>query len=829
VNLRHLRLLAGISVVLCASVRADAVEVKLTAVETAKVERKPALVTSGVPFARGAVKDVKKLSVSLGGKLIPAQFLKTAKWSDGSVRWALMDCQVPVAAGGKAQLVVRDDGRNPAPAAAVKIDNGATVVTVSTGPMKVVIDKQSAAIFKSIKVDGKELVTAKGRGLVIWAECPSLGTIKCHGRPSVNCPKFGPGKPIVAEAPSKVEIEQAGPMRAIITLRGKFPQSVHKGLAGYTVRIYAYAGAKRLKLHVWLENAGRHGYASRNAKKIESEWMVFDGLALELGLSLGGGIKAECEGASASGKFRVFQGVKTPKGDRGPAYRLADMFYTVKSGAKELKRGERTDGVVALSGSGGKLTACIRDFWENYEKAIELEDDKLRLWLWPLDGQWPRRWNTYTVAQYAAKMMSSYGCYGAYKLPGSVHKGHQIALDFSGREAKSTHADLDKPIFPLCSADYYASTEAAPALFAPPATRTGDEDCDQKLVAWNLMTRNAVNPESKFSLWEARRRTSRANFWYGWMDFGDIVQYGRGYTNLAYDWPWLMQVNLLRTGDLNYLRLTEDMVQHRIDVDQQWSDREAGYKGLQRASGRYSHFHCERFTRGHPHPGHNWLAGVVFWYMLSGEPKALECAQRNAAGLSKGWASLNKSRSWTAGRAKMNMQSVARALFSFSSMYALDGEEKWLDEAMKLVRYNVAAKAKAHGPHLHARRQIKSQGYTRDDIKYCYSLYALCLLHHYSNDKKLFELLKAGADKDFPENFFDAPLFLADLHAYVALKTGKSDYADDAVEHWIEASPESKELPVYQPGNSKWTERKSMHMRAGNILQWYFWKKSKKK
>ncbi|MHC4916286.1 MAG: hypothetical protein ACYTGB_12420, partial [Planctomycetota bacterium] len=72
------------------------------------------------------------------------------------------------------------------------------------------------------------------------------------------------------------------------------------------------------------------------------------------------------------------------------------------------------------------------------------------------------------------------------------------------------------------------------------------------------------------------------------------------------------------------------------------------------------------------------------------------------------------------------------------------------------------------------------------------------------------------------------PLFLADLHAYAALKAGKEDYADDAIEHWIEASPESKSVPVFLPNNSKWSSRRAMHLRTGHILQYYFWKKGKK-
>jgi len=825
-RIRRVGLWAAWAVVLLANAAA-AVEVTLSVTDDAKTARSGGIVTTGVPFAKGAVKDVGRLSVSVGSKPVPAQFIQLAPWDDGSVRWALMDCQVDVPAGGSTELVVRDDGRNPAPLSPVMIEDGEAELSVSTGPMAFVVDKTSAAILKSLKVDGRELITARGRGLVIWAECPAQGTVRRSGRPSVDVPKYGPGTPIAAEPPGEVRVEQAGPMRAIITLRGRFPERVHKGLAGYTVRIYAYAGRKHLKIHLWLENDGAHGYTwEKNTEQVKREWMIFDGLALELGLDLGGPITAACEGATANGRLRVFQGVTRPTTNRGPAYRLEDMVYRITSGEKGLKSGQRTDGVVSLSGKAGRLTACVRDFWENYEKAIELEDSRLRIWLWPLEGQYPRRWNGYTVAQYACRMMAPMSPVGVYALPGGVHKGHQIALDFSGREPERTHAEIDRPLRALASAEYYAATEAAPGLFAPPAVHTGEEACDAKLDAWTRMTRAAADPASPYSLWEGRRRTGRANFWYGWMDFGDLSVPGSGYVSLHYDWPYVMLLGLVRTGDVNFLRLAEDMTQHRVDVDHCWSQREAeACRDLQRGVGRYTHFHCSRFTRSRPTVADNWLTGVVFYYMLTGEPKALECIERNAQALRRGWGLVDGSKGHADRRVRGDMQAVARAMFAFCAMHGLTAEKKWLDDAVRLFNDCVVPKWDSHGPHLHARQQIRSQDYTKDDIKYCYSIQAFCLLHHLTGDKKLFELLQAGCDAEFPENFFDAPLFLADLNAYVALKTGKADYVENAVEHWIEAFPESKCPPVYLPRNSQWSRRKAMFMRTGHLLQYYYWKK----
>lgn len=806
---------------------AKALEVHLTVSDDANVARHASPVTAGVPFAKGAVTDLRKLSVSVAGKPVPAQFTQLAPWDDGSVRWALMDCQVDVPKGGKTDLVIRDDGRNPAPAQAVTVTDGSRTVTITTGPLQAVIDKASAAFFKSVKVDGRELVNGSGRGLVIWADCPLEGTVRRSGRPTADVPKYGPGRPIVADPPTEVAVEEAGPMRAVVKLSGRFPKTVHHGLAGYTIRITAWAGRKELKVHAWLENDGAHGYTwEGNKHQVEREWMIFDGLALEVGLDLGGAITADCEDTSGTGQFRVFQGVTMPTDDRGPAYRLEDMVYRVTSGEAELKTGQRTDGVVRLTGTAGTATVCVRDFWENYEKAIELDTDRLRVWLWPLEGQYPRRWNGYTVAQYAVKMMESMSPVGVYALQGGVQKGHEIALDFSGRDRAATHADLARPLFAVASPEYYASTEAAPGLFAPPSVRTGDSECDGKLDAWLRMTRASADPRSPYSIWEARRNTGRANFWYGWMDFGDFCVPGNGYVSLHYDWPYVMLLSLMRTGEMPFLRLAADMARHRIDVDQGWSPRELEpYRGLQRGEGAYTHFHCERFTRGQPGVANNWLSGVVLYHLLTGDPKARECARHNAAALRRGWG-LDREGA-DAPRARSDMQAVARAIFAFAAMYQLTGEKQWLDDALTLFHRHVTAKWQAFGPHLHERQQIRSQDYTRDDVKYCYSIAAFCFLHHLTGDAKLFELLKAGADTEFPENFFDAPLFLADLHAYVGLKTGEAHYLNDAVELWIQAFPESQCPPVYLPNDSQWSRRSAMMLRTGHLLQYAFWKRER--
>lgn len=811
---RHARGLLALFLLAGASV---ATEVKLHVRETDGIARSPAAITTGVPFARCAVTDVSRLSASAGGKPVPAQFIEIAPWDDGSVRWALMDVQLDMPAGGKTDLLVSDFGRNPAPAAPVRIEESTEVVRVSTGPLECVIRKTKPGLMESIRVGGKELITAAGRGLAVYTD----------------------GGQVAAGAPSEVRIEQAGPMRAIICLRGKFP-GLHNDRLAYTLRLTALAGQKCLKAHVWLENQGAMGYyqtRDESGTSPNAEWFPFSGMAMELGLGLGPDLKAGCEGVEAAGDLKVLQLCRMTHGQekvrykKGPFYTWNDFEYTITSAGKELRRGERTDGVVQVQGAAGTLTAAVRDFWQNYEKAIELGDQTLGLWLWPTEGQWPRVRPELNTGAFFDKTLAKLAKSKGYLLPGGVHKGHEFILDFSGRHPRQTVAELSSPLWALASADYYAATEAAPGLFAPPEIRTGDKDCDAKLAAWLRMTQSAADPENAAGLPKARQNSvesevnysTDSSYWFGWMDFGDLFVPGRGQVGLHYDWTWLMLVSALRTGDMSFVRLAAPMARHRIDVDQFWSDGDPPeVRGLQRGELNFPMFHCYRLYRL-PRVDTNWLAGVVLWHMLTGEPKAVECCARNAEGLKAGWAHVAKAKQWMG--PQTDMAANAWTMSSYCAMYKLTGDKRWLDEALGLFRTNVVPKRKSHGPFLHdPARQIQSQDYIQEDMKYCYALGPFCELHHLTGDADLMKLLQEGCERDFPDSFFEAPLFLADLYAYVGLKTNNQEHIRKAADLFAQAFPESRCPPVWLPNNSVWSRTSAMMLRAGHLLQYANWK-----
>lgn len=807
---RVLQLCTALAAVLAA--QAAALEVKLTVSDDAQAARKGGIVTCGIPFAKGAVKDTAKLSVSGGAQVIPAQFAELARWDDGSIRWVLMDSQVSVPAGGKAELVLHDDGKNGPPAAPVQASDAAEAVKVTTGPLEFVVDKKKSSFLASLKVDGKELLTSAGRGLVLHTQ---------------------EGNEVAAGPPGQVAIEQAGPMKAIVCLKGKFP-GVHDGLLSYTVRLAAYAGQRFVKAHVWLENDGARGYGGKEEKEPTNlEWLLFKGMAVELGLGLGANVAASCEGVEAQGNFKVLQ-YCVPSHDPARAKRspphgawhtFEDMEYTITSQGKELKKGDRTDGVVTLKSDAGTLTAAIRAFWQNHEKAIELDGQTLRLWLWPLGFQWPRHGTPTDYMSVYDRNLTARVKKGLYNLPGGTHKGHEFILDFSGRPPQEAAGELSAPLFALASAEYYAATGAAPGLFAPPEVRTGNAECDAKLDAWMRMTRSVADPDDPTSLFRARQQAVTHNlFWFGWMDFGDIAVPGRGPCSLHYDWPWILLLDALRTGDVRFLRLATDMVRHRTDVDQHWSDRDLPeHRGLMLRDQNYADYHGSRLYRP-PDVTSNWLAGVVFYYLLTGEPKALECCRRDAEALKPAWERIAQKKPWAGPQG--DMAAIGWSLDAYGAMYDLTGDKAWLDEALKLFHTHVLALRKEHGPHLfNPDAQVRYQDYMEEDIKYCYAIQFLCELHHRTGDEGVLGLLKEGCEKKFPSTFFDAPIFLSGLYAYVGRATGNKDYLAKAADLFAEGFPESKSPPVFLPDNSVWSRQAAMMLRTGHLLQYACWKR----
>lgn len=137
------RYLSALVVGLCVGMipgPASGIDIPLTVRNREAAARALQPVTSGIPFAKGILSSASKVRLLKGGAEIPAQFLRTAVWPDGSVRWLLVDFQVDLPASGTASLILRT-GQAPKTVQGITVSDQGGQITVDTRAAVFTFDK----------------------------------------------------------------------------------------------------------------------------------------------------------------------------------------------------------------------------------------------------------------------------------------------------------------------------------------------------------------------------------------------------------------------------------------------------------------------------------------------------------------------------------------------------------------------------------------------------------------------------------------------------------------------------------------------------------------
>ncbi|MCG3181749.1 MAG: hypothetical protein BIFFINMI_04149 [Phycisphaerae bacterium] len=828
--------LLAVALVLAAAAPLAAVEVELTVTESAGVARTNEPVTTGIPFARGELKDVKSLQL-LGpdGKAMPAQFRALAPWPDGSVRVALLDTQVSVAAngsvklkltggGGQArlningqQVIVQGGGAanvrvqvqvqggngqaqqvviiNGQPVAgdlppviagvaganAIHYDDGPGSIEVSTGPLTFRVSKKAFNLFESVKLNGKEILGPGTRIVLTTADGKQVATADA--------------------APDEVKLEEVGDLRAVVLARGKFA-GLHNGLLSYTCRITAWAGQPRVKVAFWLQNDGAYGYASR------PEAFQFDGLSLELPVA---GAKAVKFGDASAAKLEVKQdntaGTGSPK----------SFGFTADADGQQTT-GQQTDGRVTVLGGEAAMSAAVRWFWQQYPKAVRFDNGTLSLDLWPTWGHWPRQTGGMTGHDKSVPEKAD-----LYTLPGAVRKRHEMMLDFApvGQPTAptATAAALEAPLMAMPSSAYAAGTEAF-GTFAPGDAAPADAKAAEDVKKWNQWARNCADPASGKGI-QAARETCRYGPFYGWTDFGDLF-WAEGCCSLHYDWTWVMALDYVRLGDRYFFDRTAEMAEHRIDVDQIWSDREAVFfRGLTRYEKGFSNIHGGAKDGWYkPITSHVWVRGVVWYYYLTGDESARECALRTAMGVKIRQVAAHEKEG-----ERLNDQTRASswAIAILCDVYDMTGDKQYLDQAMTLWNNHLKALWKEKGDPSFGMRGGNS-------LQFFYPAQPLCLLHMRSGDKELLDYIRAAAAWTANEDNWKGMAYHDDMASqlnnyfgYLAVVDKDPKQLDEARKLFVRGMEKDNRLSLYA-GSGAYTKEVCKKLRNGHIWLWAEWK-----
>jgi hypothetical protein len=165
-----------------------------------------------------------------------------------------------------------------------------------------------------------------------------------------------------------------------------------------------------------------------------------------------------------------------------------------------------------------------------------------------------------------------------------------------------------------------------------------------------------------------------------------------------------------------------------------------------------------------PDPGQNWLSGVVLYYQLTGDPKARECALRNYQGIEA------RAVKWlrTEQSDDIYLYGSFLTMKNLMSLHSMTGEKKYLDDVGTMLSGHLLPRFVKCGPFLfEPRLEIRGQEYHRLGEQFCYGILTLGEYHHRTGDPRVGKVLAEACVAEFPETYFEAPLFLSDLYAYV--------------------------------------------------------------
>ncbi len=579
------------------------VRIPLTVHEPTGLDRDAWPVTSGVPLPDGLLTDPANCRlVDSAGDSVPAQF-KATSWWPGTVyvRWLLVDFLADTQAGRDATYTlicgtepeeIADpialtstglDATRLATPAERPIGVAALPLTINTGRLSLTLGAGGFAPFADVTVDGRR---------VSDADSAASGFELTDDEGTVYSSALAP--------PQEIIIEDGGPIRATVAVRGKLVSADGQAYMRYLCRLHFYRGQPYVRTVFSLDNDTLPPTMS---------------LLRSLQVRIPAGLDGARLGIGADGKTHGIQA-----GDR----LLQDEDFQCKTGQDACRR---ADGWLAAATDDSALAVSVRDFWQLYPKALRTDAEGIVLELLPALPE-----SQYEGASDADVNKLYFWCdKGRYKIRTGVRLTTEFATDFApsldGAESPgyASARAWQNPLFAAADTSWYCSTGA----FGPMIPREkGKFDVYETRL------------DDAFGKFMGRRESTRE---FGFMNYGDWFGERRNnWGNIEYDTQWALGVNFARTGNLDMLWRAEEAESHNADVDvtHYWSNAGTIGRPFTHCIGHTGGYFADdwmgmgrTFNRGPRGAGHTWAQGHFYLHALMGEQRYLETGRLTAENL----------------------------------------------------------------------------------------------------------------------------------------------------------------------------------------------------
>jgi len=653
------------------------INIPLSVSECAGIKRADEPLTSGIPLPESAnITSTLDLEVCDNNNIrIPAQFTVLSRWhgipSDETkpIKWVLLDFNADVNIGGTSTYYLRDGAVDSTPTTDLTLIEDQNSIIVNTGAATFTINKNYFNLFDYVNIDGKNIIAQPNEGGVVLTG------------------EDGTKYYTTLEAPEEIEIEEQGPQRTVVRVRGvfksqdgryfgpsiydradatkenldafgysyagsfnenKFSQPYKKSIIYYNCRIHFYNNKEYVKVFLTLENNGANGRTNPEPYFAPNQSVYFDSVNLILKTGNTSQVNVVSEDSSAQlapvDDFTLYQDWKEDlvgwPDDTLDRFYAKGIYYETRKGTEQLSTGMTNPGWIDAKGDSQGIGLAIRHFWQNFPKKISVNNSEIKMGFWPEEGYYP----------YTMDAKDS----GQYLFDAGRHKTYELILNFyqgnPDSQTKDLSISLEEPLMALAPSEWYAQTNAL-GMIAPSGLTSSDPEIDEAMERFEkLQTAMVYQEDSENGLTITNIKTMDEPHWkfeiqnrfFNWMNFGDLLWGGASPSALHYDWTYKMLLHYIRTGKRNLFNAGVEMVKHRYDIDQYHGDRVkfggSGHKYSNHMAFYESSGHADpNLQKYHPSklsiPTHTWNGGVVLYYYLTGDRKALETAVEVGKGM----------------------------------------------------------------------------------------------------------------------------------------------------------------------------------------------------
>jgi hypothetical protein len=363
------------------------------------------------------------------GVVVLASIIPRCRWlGDGSLKWVTVHFLANVPAHGiKKYRIVASSAAIPKSPLQVMQREGKIVVI--TGPAKFVIPTDRLAPFEQVYI--REDASSDFTDQIGFLAKPANFVLR--GRNGRSLVRDGDAEVVGIDEPfthtTRVEstrIEEHGPARVVIALRGTFSTDAVKSL-DFTGRLYFYANSPLAQMTFSVRNRQLDDMA---------HFVGINQLAVEIPIRMGGDLFASIDVDGRTVEQLV-------QGSSLKLLQPARNELTVALPDGSALSGERSGGWVELRSEKGLLTAGNRWFWQTYPKGLEIRPDGIvALQLKPQQGD---RVDLYTAGA------KTHFLFFYFSEPGTV-------------DARSIAAGTQFPLVAASDPDWYCEESVAGEL-----------------------------------------------------------------------------------------------------------------------------------------------------------------------------------------------------------------------------------------------------------------------------------------------------------------------------------------------------------------------------